>query len=214
MEGSSYVSLFSRLLWAPGTIEPGKPFDQEPKQLRIGLLGMAGLCFQLAWQIPKDFIVVRGNATVQALVNTVTGIGIGVIGVVLMVLLETGILQLCGFKGTGSMVQGSAVTWSLLPFVAIPISAMFPAGITASTHGEITIVLVCAFLCWHAAWLGILISHGHFRNKTAAPVGKSRVVLVACGIAGIEILLTFLFLYFVPLSLGSSMIKIVEKWSL
>lgn len=214
MKGFTYISLFSRLLWVPSSIKPSRPFYQNTKQLRIGLLGMIGLCFQIAWQIPIDFITVHGGTTVQAVMNKISGIGIGVVGVVLMFLLENGILLLCGFKGTNSLVQGSFITWSLLPFVAIPISAMFPAGITASTHGEITWMLVCCFLCWHAAWLGVLVRNGHFKNKNAAPVGTRRVVLLACGIAGVEILLSFLFLYFIPLAFGSSITKIIEKWSL
>src|SRR5271157_1143584 len=214
MKGSSYVSLFFRLLWAPGSIQPARPFDQNPKQLRIGLLGMIGLCFQIAWQIPSDFIVVHGDPMVQALVNKVAGIGIGVTGVVLMFLLENGLLLACGFKGMNSLVQGSMITWSVLPFVAIPISAMFPAGITASTHGEITLVLVCCFLCWHAAWLGVLVGNGHFKTKDAMPVETIWVVLLTFLIAGAEVMLSFLFLYYIPLAFGSNMLKIIEKWSL
>jgi len=157
---------------------------------------------------------VHGNTAVQFLINKIAGIGISVAGVLLLFLLENGILLACGFKGTNSLVQGSMITWSVLPFVAIPISAMYPAGITATTHGEITVMLVCIFLCWHAAWLGVLVGNGHFKSKNAGPIKTRWVVLLACSIACIDIVLAFLFLYFVPIAFNYSIVRIMELWSL
>jgi len=136
------IHIFLRLIFAPHTLKPEKTFRQNSKKLRIGLLGGLGLCAQIAWVIPKNFISTDANYIIETLVNIAAAFILGFLFLIFMFVLENLFLLILGFKGTNGLVRGTQAIWIFLPLIAIPIHAIFPNGLAATGVGEIFWILL------------------------------------------------------------------------
>ncbi len=196
------LDLAGRLLWAPQTVTAERPFTQSSRKLRIGfLMGFIGLGIRMIFLIPDNtqIITIEEDEVLQLVVNKLLGPVMALGLFFLLWVLERSIFQLCKMRNSSAMILGSFGMFLILPCIAIPLHALFPTGITAAGYEPLVWVVMVLFIVWHVTWLNYLLKGGHFRwTNTSAPTTK-QLTRFAIILAGIEIALTVVAMYFTPM---------------
>ncbi len=87
----------------------------------------------------------------------------------------------------------------ILPFIAIPLHALFPGGITAAGYEPLVWTLIILFVIWHVTWQNYLLKGGHIQWTGATPPTPLQLTRFSFILAGVEIGLTVVAMYFTPM---------------
>nr|MDO8109480.1 hypothetical protein [Candidatus Sigynarchaeota archaeon] len=207
------ITLLSQLLFSPQLVEPKAAFQQNSKNMWIGLVaGIVGLGIQVMWLSPDDFIGFGWRFEPSLLVNKIVGFSIGAILIVILYLFEGAFLSMCKVKGVSGAIKGSIATLLLVPLVAIPLHSLFPDGVTNSGHVELFFILCGLFLTYHIAVLGTLLAKGHCISREQRPVPSSTVIKLVVLLLAVEVLLTIVFLAVFPFAFRLTAEEFIREW--
>ncbi len=196
------LDLVGRLLWAPQMVTVERPFTQSSRKLRVGfLMGLVGLGIRMIFLIPDNtrIFTIEEDPTLQLVANKLTGPLMALGLLFLLWALERSLLQTCKMRNSSAMILGSFGIFLILPCIGIPLHALFPGGITAAGYEPLVWSFMMLFVLWHVTWLYFLMKGGHFRWTGSSPPSPKYLIRFAIILAGIEIALTVVAMYFTPM---------------
>lgn len=150
-------------------------------------------------------ITIEGDEALQLVVNKLLGPVMALGLFFLLWALERSVMQACKMHKSSAVILGSNGMFLILPFIGIPLHALFPGGITAAGYEPLVWGVIVLFIMWHATWLNYLLKGGHFQWTGASPPTTKLLNRFSIILAGAEIGLTVVAMYFTPLIFRYSM---------
>jgi hypothetical protein len=213
MEIMHPFTFFGNLLWFPRALQTVNPRPKRADATNAGFLaGLIGLGGFLAWLIPPDYLGISDVPLIEAVLNAAVGVIAGILMIFMLFGFEALVFGAFGFKGYSRTIKGAMGIFLLVPAACIPVHALFPDGLTAAGYQWIFWLIAGFFLAWHGTVMLSLVPSEHYTTKAPRFVTRKAGWVFAIALAGVELILAFIFFNVIPLAFRSDFADFMVTW--